>query len=174
MKDWISVIWGVCFQMRIGGWIWTVGAPLDEASACWIHKPWSSSLRGLAWVGTEFKSTRQMQSASIIKQLSNILYLRADSSALSLAFCCQHSKDQTLQLGMKSAHLLLSFTNSGFSSYTLLTDRRVPCSHLTALLFLIHSLHPVLRVDAADHPWSSWLPHSLNSERILCVTSTGP
>lgn len=51
-------------------------------------------------------------------------------------------KVQTLQLGMKSANLLLSSTNFSFSSYTLPTDRRVSC--LLASLLCYPSFVPCI------------------------------
>lgn len=74
-----------------------------------------------------------MKSTPISRWLRSIFCLCADSSMvlssqkLSVALCCQHRKVQSLRLGMKSANFLLSFTNSGFSPYSLFTHRRVPC-----------------------------------------------
>lgn len=92
----------------------------------------------------------------------SILYPCADSVVVlsrqkfRMALCCWHNKVQTLELEW---NLPIFYCHSPVLG-SLPTDRRIPSSHFTGLLFLIHSLHSLLWAGAADHPRLMVLLHS--------------
>lgn len=99
------------------GSLWILGARWDE-----MRQASPSCLGELCGLGRHLRvqSLEQTHNSAISKQLLRVLYPRADSimvlssQKFSVALCCWHNKVQTLQLEMKSPHLLLPLTNSRF------------------------------------------------------------